>query len=179
MAFFTNLKCDAVSGKIWQNNNGIAKEETNKKIEKSDTKEILSLLNKEGWEIPGLSKSKINKPRNLFRNGSTDSLIMYWTWLQPNSEEGQETKLNDTALSKQQRETLRLLEGDIMITDIVQFDINNRPFCYLIKIHPRGIGATQGLHYYDEDGDGKFEMVEKGSALPAFVPRIPPWTEKK
>ncbi len=175
VSLFANTKCNKLSDNSPRNDIQRIDQATNDKIQEQNVTEAQRLVKKEGWQILGLSKSKINKSRNLFKNGSSESLKMYWTWLKPDVEEGSLLIIDSNEFTKEERETLSIPEGNQVIVDIIKFDINDQPFCYVVKMHREGIGAIQAVHYYDEDGDGRFEIIQSGSALPSFVPKIPLW----
>lgn len=131
-----------------------------------------------GWEIPGLAQGKVTQPRTVFRSSDVDGVRVYWAWLRPEAQEGEEFIIEDAYFSADERKTLRLIPGEQAVMKIARYDVGERVFCYQVTIHPKGIGAMNALVYYDEDGDGRFETVERGSVLPSFVPRIPQWTRQ-
>lgn len=122
-----------------------------------------------GWQIPGLSQSKEFKPRRLLDHVSNEAVKVYGTWLRPDHK----VVLDDDYLSEDDLQELRVIGGRTIASDIIRYDIDDRPFCYVIHIHPEGLGATQQLVYYDEDGDGVFEVIESGRWQQ--TPRIPQW----
>lgn len=127
----------------------------------------------DGWEIPGLAGSKQVSGRGVLIHGDKDFSPIHWTFKQPAAQEGREFVFNDDYFTDGERKELGLLPGEYGVMKIIEYDINERAFCYAIWIHPVGIGAMSELHYYDEDGDGKFETLERQKLNPLFVPRVP------
>lgn len=139
-----------------------------------NTERVLRL---EGWEIPGLAVSVEVGKRSLFKTAGTKVPQLYWTWLRPKTKLDEEFFIDDNYFTGHERGALHLLPGKLAVIKIVRYDIQQKPFCYVVFIHPQGVGATNGLAYYDEDGDGKFEGVERASVLPSFVPQLPTWAQ--
>ena len=67
--------------------------------------------------------------------------------------------------------------GDYIIMAITEYDVSGRPFYYVLDVHPDMIGAVTSLHFYDGDGDGKFESVEHRGGNLLFVPDAPAWLQ--
>lgn len=128
-----------------------------------------------GWEVPGLTQSRVVQSRRALAADSAESMRVHRTDLQPVVEEEQEFVISDNYFSANERKTLRLTDGPQAVMKVSLYDVGERVFCYRVSIHPKGVGAVTALAYYDEDGDGKFEIVEPASSLPSFVPRIPLW----
>ena len=78
-------------------------------------------------------------------------------------------------MSEEELKELGITTKNPMVVTIVKYDAGDRPFCYVVKY--RSTYTMEGLHFYDEDGDKKFELLETGTALPTFTPRIPGWAQ--
>jgi hypothetical protein len=132
------------------------------------------LMNKDGWQIPGLAHAKEIKPPTLIPAAGNDSVKVYSTWLRPFNEDSSKVTLNNY-LSDAQVKELGIIA--VQVLTIVKYEINNRPFCYVAKY--RSTYTVEALAYYDEDGDGLFELVEIAKASLDFIPRIPDWIKQQ
>lgn len=128
------------------------------------------LIKEEGWKIPGLAVAKEYRPAILLQAASNETVKVYSSWLSPQSGAGSPVTLRDF-LSEQELKDLGITAKKLRVMTIVKYDLGDRPFCYVIKY--RAIYTMEGLHYYDEDGDSRFELVETGTASAEFTPRLP------
>jgi hypothetical protein len=132
-------------------------------------------LTKEGgWKIPGLAIAKEFRPPTLLPSAGNESVKVYTSSLRPPFGPPGPVTLKDY-LSDEELKELGITTNKPMVMTIVKFDQGDHPFCYVIKY--RSIYTMEGLHYYDEDGDQDFELLETGTALPQFIPRIPSWVQ--
>jgi hypothetical protein len=141
------------------------------------------LVKKAGWEIPGLLGAKeARAPRVL---PAASNAKVYTTWLSPQPKgkvPGKSTKVAElptlrSYLAEEQLQQLGITAKKLYILTIIKYDLGDRPFCYIVKY--RSTYGIEALHYYDEDGDKLFELVETGVPLPDFVPRIPGWAQQQ
>jgi hypothetical protein len=150
------------------------------------------LIKTGGWEIPGLSGAKEGR-KPVFLPASGNAKV-YFTRLTPrptsNDAEPSPTvgvrRIKSASmptlknyLSEGELKELGITAKGLTITTIVKYDIgdNSRPFCYVVKY--RSTYAVEALHYYDEDGDKRFELLETGTPAQVFVPRIPGWAQQQ
>jgi hypothetical protein len=134
----------------------------------------LKVTRESGWEIPSLKQSRVTRSRQTLSNKNDEPVQIYWTWLEPQ----QESLLDTSSYLPEELKVLRLESGVWSVTRVIEYDVDERKFCYVILIHPQNAGALSALHYYDEDGDGNFETVERGNAhFVSFIPRIPQWVK--
>jgi hypothetical protein len=134
------------------------------------------LIKKAGWEIPSLAGAKATMPpRSLPAAGNAK---VYMTWLRP------QPKANVVGpptlrsyLAEEELKELGITAKKLPVMAIVKYELGDRPFCYVVKY--RSTYAIEALHYYDEDGDKSFELVETGTQSPEFVPRIPGWAQQQ
>jgi hypothetical protein len=147
-------------------------------------KEIRYKINRQGWMIPGLSKSRVVGRRTRLKNDELRSNEVYITTLQPRVEAIEAisfyTVLDDS--------TLLITPSRIAVRSILRFDIDNHVFCYGVKgvgafYDPRsrrgGYGGEYTLLYYDDDGDGRFERFEDaGDPVRLLTPEVPQWVQQ-
>lgn len=140
------------------------------------------LIKKAGWEIPGLAVAKETSPPRLLP--AAGNAKVYSTWLKPQPKAkvaGQAAKIDDlptlkSYLAEEELKELGIPIKKLHILALVKYVLGDRPFCYVVKY--RATYAVEALHYYDEDGDKSFELVETGTQSPDFVPRIPGWAQQ-
>jgi hypothetical protein len=133
------------------------------------------LIKEGGWKIPGLAVAKEIRPPNLLQAASSEKVKIYSSWLSPMSGATHPVTLRDF-LSEQEIQELGITSKKLHVLTIVKYDLGDRPFCYVIKY--RAKYTIDALHYYDEDGDKNFELVEIGTASTEFIPRIPSLTKQ-
>ncbi len=128
------------------------------------------LIKEEGWKIPGLAVAKEYRPASLLQAVSNETVKVYSSWLSPQTGTDIPVTLRDF-LSEQELKGLGITAKKLRVMTIVKYDLGDRPFCYVVKY--RATYTMEGLHYYDEDGDSRFELVETGTASAEFTPRLP------
>jgi hypothetical protein len=133
------------------------------------------LIKEGGWEIPGLAVAKEVRPPILLQAAGNEKVKVYSSWLRPISNAAAPVSLRDF-LSEQELKELGITAIKLRVLMIVKYDLGDRPFCYVVKY--RSTYTVDGLHYYDENGDGNFELVETGTASTEFIPRIPSLTKQ-
>jgi hypothetical protein len=156
------------------NNNGLAAQQAS--AAKPSPTPSKSLIKKTGWEIPGLAgATEKGSPRLLRVAGNTK---VYSTWLTPKPKASVVGNPNlKSYLAEEELKSLGITAGNFSVLLIAKYDTGDRPFCYVVKY--RSTYAVEALHYYDEDGDKSFELVETGTSFPNFVPRIPGWAQQQ
>lgn len=130
------------------------------------------LIKEGGWKIPGFATAKeIISPRSIASPGN-EPVKIYSSWLSTVRKNASPVTLHEY-LSEQEIQELNIIGKKLQVMTIVKFDNGDLPFCYVVKY--RSTYAMEALHYYDEDGDKRFELVETGTASQGFIPRIPNW----
>ena len=144
---------------------------------------IRPVINERGWKIPGLAQSRMTGPRKLLsRTYGAASLPLHITTLKPPLE--LITTIPIYRLKDGQ--TLIITERKVAIDAIIKADVNNRDFVYILQCtiileEPdgrTGYSGMFGVHYYDHDGDGKFESFEEGAPFVTPELRVPEWVSK-
>ena len=133
------------------------------------------LIKKAGWEIPGLAGAKATMPPRSLPAGGNAKIYSTWLKPQPKANVAGPPTLK-SYLAEEELKELGVTALKLPVMTIVKYDLGDRPFCYVIKY--RSTYAIEALHYYDEDGDKSFELVETGTQSPEFVPRIPGWAQQ-
>jgi len=146
-------------------------------------KVIKPVIKVSGWKIPALEESQITDPRKLLPRGyGPASVPLYVTVLKPRREFI--TTIQRYGLKDGQ--TLIIAERTVAIDSIIKCDVNGRVFVYILQCTiileesggRTGYSGTFGLHYYDRDGDGKFESFEEGAPFVTSDLRIADWVLK-
>jgi hypothetical protein len=145
------------------------------------TSMIRSIVRDSGWEIPGLSPSRITDPRKPLPAGyGVPGVGLNITVLKP-------TRQFVTTISlfglKPDGTTLVMGERRGAVKSIIKCDIDNRVFVYIVQfvalVHGAngriGYGGIYGAQYFDHDGDGIFESYEPGAPFVTPELRIPDW----
>jgi hypothetical protein len=133
------------------------------------------LTKKAGWEIPGLAEAKATMPPRSLPAAANAKI--YSTWLKPQPKANSAgTPTLKNYLAEDELKELGITAKKLPVMAIVKYELGDRLFCYVIKY--RSTYAIEALHYYDEDGDKNFELVETGTQSPEFVPRIPGWVQQ-
>jgi hypothetical protein len=133
------------------------------------------MIKEGGWEIPGLAVAKEVRPPSLLQAASNEKIKVYSSWLNPVSNAAAPVTLRNF-LSEQELKELGITAIKLRVMTIVKYDLVDHPFCYVVKY--RSTYTVDALHYYDEDGDKNFELVETGTASTEFIPRIPSLTKQ-
>jgi hypothetical protein len=133
------------------------------------------LIKEGGWKIPGLAVAKEVRTPSLLQAASNEKVKVYSSWLSPISNADAPVTLRNF-LSEQELKDLGITAVKLRVLTIVKYDMGDRPFCYVVKY--RSTYTVDGLHYYDENGDGNFELVETGTSSTEFIPRIPSFTKQ-
>jgi len=137
------------------------------------TDEARRIFNTEGWQIPSLANATIKNPRRLVPTMSEGDHKCYVTTYKTN--EDQIIDLN--RFTQEQQKLMFLDKRNWLILLIKKYDINGKTFCYAIESEPKGILMIFEFDYYDENGDGKFEVIELNS--PTEKLKIPDWVFQK
>jgi hypothetical protein len=131
-----------------------------------------TVVKNEGWQIPTLKESvavKFSKPKTA--NPSNLSVTEYKLGYVKEDL----PVLEKSFFSDEERRTLRLFPsdfGDLVPSNLLGYEINGRKFCYVVNVHPKGVGALIPLYFYDLDGDEKFETAttQSGRLVPDLLP---------
>jgi hypothetical protein len=146
---------------------------------------VKRVIEESGWKIPGLEQSLVTDPRKLLPSGyGVSSVPLHITVLKPKREYITTISLYGF---KDNGETIVVKQRQAVVRSIIKCDVNNRVFvyilhCVIVQDDPvaqrGGYGGVFGVHYYDNDGDGKFESYEDGSPFVTSELRIPDWVLK-
>jgi hypothetical protein len=132
---------------------------------------IKSIVRETGWEIPGLSRSRIMTPRKPLPGGYGPNAPVNITIFKPRREVISTISLFRL---KPDRTTLVMGQRRGAVQIIIKCDIDDRVFAYIVQFMALvrewtgrvGYSGIYGAQYFDNDGDGIFESYEPG---PPFV----------
>lgn len=145
-------------------------------------------VKQDGWEIPGLSKSKPlgrERDQRYSLSKDRDSLEIFITGFQLPKKEIV-AQISTFGVSENVEE-VRVSIWNCAIMNIAKYEVGNNAFCYPVravgkscsdeqtlsgKVRHCGSGGMFTFRYYDNDGDGKFETFTQGDYNP---PNIPAW----
>lgn len=141
------------------------------------------LIKEDGWEIPGLAKSKIMLPRRAFQDYSEKPVSqLYVTEFKPI---GKAVAAIPIYFIRKDGEEIVTRQQQITVKSIEKYDVNKKAFCFIVsgigishdkKTGQGGYAGGFSFVYYDNDGDGKFETYELAAdTTPPFVPHVPEW----
>jgi hypothetical protein len=133
------------------------------------------LIKEGGWKIPGYTIAKEFISPRLLQSSGNEPVKIYSSWLSTVRKNASPVTLRDY-LSEQEIKELNIIGKKLHVMTIVKYDNGDLPFCYVVKY--RSTYTMEALHYYDEDGDKRFELVETGTASQGFIPRIPSWLKQ-
>ena len=146
---------------------------------------ITKIINPDGWEVPGLDVARVTVQTKSYLKGS----ILYdATVLEPRHPYG---RLYDHPHVGWDVKSGILFYQDMKVValKIVRFEIRGKVSCYKVTIlttdyNPSnkthyGYGGEADLVYYDEDGKGKFTVLDTRSSLAPWDPEIPSWATQK
>jgi hypothetical protein len=126
-----------------------------------------------GWPIPALKGSK-SLNRTEIKNTDAAAPKMYLTKYAPGATKGGEYVIERSFFSEDERRALRLLPYDLAVADLWGYDVEGRAYCYMLRVHPPGIGADQTIRFCDKDGDGTYEVAEAVKYI-GVAPESPGW----
>ena len=147
-----------------------------------DPSDIPKVVKEKGWDIPGLQESRVLS-RRIVPKGSLGGGAVNTTGFKPKQE--LIVSIPTFRLSDDQK-TLFLEQRDGEVNLIFKCEVNNRVFAYVVQLvevfydsknRRSGYGEIYGAHYYDNDGDGRFESYEPGHGYVADL-RVPGWVSR-
>ncbi len=148
----------------------------------SDPSDIAKVIKEKGWDIPGLQQSRVLS-RGIVAKGSLTGGPVHITRFRPE----QEFIVSIPTFSlSDDRKTLFLEQRDGEVNLIFKCEVNNRVFAYVVQLvevfydsknRRSGYGEIYGAHYYDNDGDGRFESYEPGHGYVKDL-RVPGWVSR-
>ncbi len=112
-----------------------------------------------GWQVPALKGSKALK-RTEIKNEDAAVPKMYLTEYAPGAPKGGKYVIERSFFSEDERRVLRLLPYNLAVINVWGYDVEGRKYCYMLRVHPPGIGADQTIRFCDRDGDGSYETAE-------------------
>ncbi|HZI87695.1 MAG TPA: hypothetical protein VFD48_12740 [Pyrinomonadaceae bacterium] len=148
----------------------------------SDPSNIAKVIKERGWDIPGLQQSQVLS-RRIVPKGSLRGGAVHVTRFRPKSEFI--VSIPIFSLSDDQK-TLFMEQRHGEVNLIFKCEVNNRVFAYVVQLvevfydsknRRSGYGEIYGAHYYDNDGDGRFESYEPGEGYVKDL-RVPNWVSK-
>ena len=148
--------------------------------QENSIKLIKPAVNESGWRIPGLQESQITGTRKRLAKGyGPASVPVYVTVFKPN----QKFITTIPLYRLKNDQTLVVVERKALIDGIIKCDVDGRTFMYILQCtiiteEPNGrtgYSGQFGVHYYDRDGDGKFESFEEGAPFVTSDLQIPDW----
>jgi hypothetical protein len=155
------------------NNNPAAQQASAAKPSPSPSRRLIKTA---GWDIPGLLGAKVTKPPRLVP--AAGNAKVYSTWLSPQPKsKGAGLPTLKSYLAEGELKELGITATNLSVMTIVKYDLDGRSFCYVVKY--RSTYAIEAVHYYDEDGDKRFELIESGTPSLNFAPRIPGWAQQQ
>lgn len=133
---------------------------------------------KDGWDVPCLAISRTEIPVETYLS-KTISPKINLTELKLS----QEVTTYIYTYFLEQSENLIVHPNKVRVGKIERFAVGNRAFCYIVYgnyVETDGktkaevsMGKMSTFVYYDDNGDGLFEVFDSGP--PTFEPRIPKW----
>lgn len=145
----------------------------------SDPSDVAKVVKEKGWDIPGLQQSRVLS-RGIAPKGSLRGGAVNTTQFRPKQEFI--ASIQTFRLSEDQK-TLFLEQRVGEVNLIFKCEVNNRVFAYVVQLvevfydsknRRSGYGEIYGAHYYDNDGDGRFESYEPGHGYVKDL-RVPAW----
>jgi len=143
---------------------------------------IKSVINDDGWKIPGLAQSRVTDSRKLIPKGyGVSGVPLHITVFKPRREFITTIFLYGL---KEDEKILVMGQRRGAVESIIKCDIDNKVFVYIVQfvsVHydPQtgrgGYGGIYGAQYFDNDGDGIFESYEPGAPFVTPSLRIPEW----
>jgi hypothetical protein len=129
-----------------------------------------------GWQVPAFLKGSKELKRTEIKRADTAAPKMYVTEYAPGAPKGGEYVIEQSFFSEDERRALRLLPYDLAVINLWGYDVEGRQYCYMLRVHPPGIGADQTIRFCDKDGDGTYEAAE---AVKYVGPPEPPsWAHR-
>lgn len=144
---------------------------------------IKPVVKETGWKIPGLEVSVIIGARKRPPKGyGPASVPLYLTVYKPR----RKFVTTITRYGLKDGQTLIVTERKVLIDGIIKCDLDGRVFMYILQCtiileEPNGrtgFSGQFGVHYYDGDGDGKFESFEEGAPFVMADLQIPDWVKR-
>ncbi|MBN1568208.1 MAG: hypothetical protein JXA73_10200 [Acidobacteria bacterium] len=141
-----------------------------------------------GWQVPGLSHYDREKVHNkLEKHIDNTTVQMSSIKLDRHDRINKLFKFVVPSPDKPDKMIVR----DVRINRILEYSINDRPFCYIVSMTPHiydektGIGYSPAyefsITYYDEDDSGRFKIMEYGNTAGVFGEKeinIPNWVKR-
>jgi hypothetical protein len=143
--------------------------------------EINEILNLEGWKVPGIAKAVVTLGNARWTTGGMEGVFV-----EKLKSEVPETAVPLVSCVSGHPGRLRIRDQAIRVLEILRFTMNGRVFAYritaqLVKIESQKIRVPLGsevmLTFYDEDGSGRFTVMQYPG--PGLIPRldVPEWVK--
>jgi hypothetical protein len=141
---------------------------------------IRELIDRQGWEIPGLAKTTVLTHAHYKSEGIPENVFI-------DIMESQAPEASFTYVGLQSCDTAVLNIRSIDVTKIERFTMNGHVFGYLVtgtisgfdnQGHRIHAGSEERAYYYDPDGSGKFSIMRYDAGELIFKIIIPDWVKR-
>jgi hypothetical protein len=142
---------------------------------------IRELSNRAGWDVPGLSKAKASQTHSRWTTGGLVDVFVDTL-----GSEAPESSVVLVSCVPGHLERVEVRTQAINVKEILRFSTNGRVFAYRITAQLMGLDETKArvplaselmLTFYDEDGSGRFTIMQyPGSELIPSLD-VPAWTK--
>jgi hypothetical protein len=157
-----------------------------------DTKQVRRFVNPRGWHFPGqegIAGAKPTSTTNAALAGIAVEISVFSNLPIWNQREKRYVTVR-VPFATGSQDSITITEQDLAADKVVRYSVANRPFLYTMLAYPcsrrpKGPGGCAGadikLAYYDDDGDGLFEVMEVVNSIISpdstqnWQPRVPAW----
>lgn len=147
--------------------------------------DILETHKVDGWIIPGIEKHdqlKVIKQNEKTREGISIRESIY----EPKRDRDGRRPHVKIPIRIKSNGNQKYEEKEVVVREIIEYMIDGKPFCFLIKMSPmdkfgNAIGKSYGYAYYDENGSGLFQTREPVGIIggpSGWHLRIPEWVKQ-
>lgn len=162
-------------------------------VDAQDSKQISRLVNPAGWTFPGQEGIAGRQPNSATtsRIAGVPVEIARFSGLPIWNERQKQYLVSRVVFAYSSGESLTIRERELVAHEVSRYSVANRPFLYTMLAYPCAVdpetkhggcaGADVKLAYYDEDGDGSFEVLEVVNPILSsdtsrnWHPRVPTW----
>ncbi len=144
--------------------------------------EVNEILKLEGWKVPGIAKAVVTLASARWTTGGLQGVFV-----DKLKSELPETAVTLVTCIAGHPGRLRVRDQPIRVLEILRFRMNGRVFAYRVAAQLVGIenpkmrvplGSEMMLTFYDEDGAGRFTVMQYPG--PGLIPKldVPDWVKK-
>lgn len=144
--------------------------------------QIQEVLNRKGWDIPGLSKTVTRTAHARYPAEGIENVFV----------DILESKATDSSVTlairySNSNSRVEIVAKPVDVIQIQRFQIDNQVFGYLVTAVPVGIAndghriraaSEELLYYYDPDGSGRFTVMRYASEI-FFKIVVPDWAKQR